>query len=407
MQIYTAVFTKKTRVHLRMSKKSCIFAADFIMRKYGLIILFLFSGLFLNGLGIGTPVEAQVSNAGRSVFSFMSLPTSSRLNALGGSNVSLSDGDVSMGMCNPALLHANSHMVLQLNYSYYLPGTMFGSALYAHNFGDAKGAKGDGLEASVEAPERPNYFAVGVHYLDYGNMQRADEWGNLTGGTFGARDILVDVMYARQLHRCWKVGVTLKPVYSIYERYTSFAIGADVGAHYQTPDSSFQMGLVLQNIGWQLKGFYSDEGGRNHEMLPLNLQLGLTYRLKHAPLRFHVQFHNMQTWYLNYEWTSIDKSPTTGDVIPHDIPWYDMLFRHTIFSFEVVPKSDRFYIALSYNHRRRAELNLIDQRSLAGFALGAGVRIKQVRVNFAVSQLTKSNFSYQAGLTLDINSMMK
>ena len=115
----------------------------------------------------------------------------------------------------------------------------------------------------------------------------------------------------------------------------------------------------------------------------------------------------MQTWYLNYEWTSLDKSPTTGDIIPHDIPWYDVMFRHTIWCIEVVPKSDRFYIALSYNHRRRAELQLTDQKSLAGFALGAGVRIKQARISFAISQMTKSNFSYQAGLTLDINSLMK
>ena len=57
--------------------------------------------------------------------------------------------------------------------------------------------------------------------------------------------------------------------------------------------------------------------------------------------------------------------------------------------------------------RQRAELNLVDQRSLAGFSLGAGVRIKQVRLGFAISQLTKSNFSYQAGLTLDINSLLK
>ena len=199
----------------------------------------------------------------------------------------------------------------------------------------------------------------------------------------------------------------LKPVYSIYESYSSFAIGADVGAHFQTKDSTFQMGLVLQNIGWQLKSFYSREDGTGHEMLPLNLQLGLTYRVKHAPLRFHLQIHNMQTWYLNYEWTSLDKSPTTGDIIPHDVKWYDMMFRHTIWCIEVVPKNDRFYIALSYNHRRRAELQLTDQKSLAGFALGAGVRIKQVRLSFAVSQMTKSNFSYQAGITLDINSMLK
>ena len=373
------------------------------MRKCGLFIELLLFGLLFNSLTGTGKASAQVSSAGRSVFSFMSLPASSRLNALGGSNVSLSDGDISMAMCNPALLHENSHMTLQLNYSYYLPGTMFGSALYGHNFGRSK------IEDKPKdgEPDKPNYFAVGIHYLDYGHMKYADMDGNLTGGSFGARDILIDVMYARQLNKLFKVGVTLKPVYSIYESYSSFAIGADVGAHFITPDSTFQMGLVLQNIGWQIKGFYSSEGGPNHEMLPLNLQLGLTYRVKHAPLRFHLQIHNMQTWYLNYEWTSLDKSPTTGDIISHDIKWYDMIFRHTIFSVEIVPKSEKFYIALSYNHRRRAELNLKDQRSLAGFALGAGVKIKQARIGFAISQLTKSNFSYQLGLTLDINSLLK
>lgn len=383
-----------------MSTFFCTFVPDFKMRYCGRIILGI--GFWL--LAVSPMAQAQVSNAGRSVFSFMSLPTSSRLNALGGSNVSLSDGDISMGMCNPALLHENSHMNLQLNYSYYLPGTMFGSVLYGHNFGKVKGErlKDEGGEA-----ERPNYFAVGVHYLDYGHMKYADQNGNLTGGSFGARDILVDIMYARQLHRLFKIGVTLKPVYSIYESYSSFAIGADVGAHFITPDSTFQMGLVLANIGWQIKGFYSQEGGSNHEMLPLNLQLGLTYQVKHAPLRFHLQIHNMQTWYLNYEWTSLDKSPTTGDIIDHNVKWYDMLFRHTIWSLEIVPKSEKFYIALSYNHRRRAELQLTDQKSLAGFALGLGVKIKQARVGFAISQLTKSNFSYQLGLTLDINSLMK
>lgn len=382
---------------MHISKKSSNFVADFIMRKYVLIIIGCVSMMVQTGY-------AQVSNAGRSVFSFLSLPVSSRLNALGGSSVSLSDGDISMAMCNPALLHEKSHMNLQMNFSYYLPGTMFGSVLYGHNFGRSKVEKpfaGDG------EPDKPNYFAVGIHYLDYGRMKYADEQGNLTGGSFGARDILIDVMYARQLGKLFRVGVTLKPVYSVYEHYTSFALGADVGAHFITPDSTFQMGLVLANIGWQLKGFYSSEDGSPKEMLPLNLQLGLSYRIPKTPLRLHMQIHNMQTWNLKYEWTSNDKSLTTGDALSHKVRWYDMMFRHTIFALEIVPKSEKFYIALSYNHRRRAEMQLIDQRSLAGLALGAGVRIKQAHVDFAISAITKSTFTYQVGLTLDINSLLQ
>ncbi len=352
---------------------------------------------------------AQYQGAGTSVFHFMDLPASSRINALGGSNVSVRDGDVSLGMCNPALLGERTDKVLQLNFSYYLPGTMFGSVLYGHNFGEAKGLTKENSEGSEanDKPQKPNYFAVGIHYLDYGYMPYADDQGNQTGGRFGAKDILIDAMYARQLGPMFTVGVSLKPVYSIYESYHSFALGADVGAHFQTRDTTFQMGLVLRNIGWQLVGFYSEEGGSNHEMLPLNLELGLNYRFKHAPIRLHMTLHNLQQWNLNYEWTGLDKDPTSGDIIQHEVKWYDMLFRHTIFAIDIVPRSERFYLTLSYNHRRRAEMNLKDQRSLAGFGIGAGVRIKQCRIGFGMSQLTKSNFSYQAGISLDINSLLK
>ena len=351
-------------------------------------------------LSIGK-IHAQYVGSGSSVFTFLDMPASARLNALGGSNVGLNDEEVAFSLCNPALLSSATHQQLEMNYCYLMQGTMFGSVVYGHNFGQAK------WEKPVDMVEKPNYFAVGIHYLDYGRMKYADNEGNLTGGTFTAKDILIDVMYARQLGQQFSVGVTLKPIYSIYESYHSFALGADVGAHFQTKDSTFQMGLVLANIGWQLKGFYSDEGGSNHEMLPINLQLGLNYRFAHAPIRLSMTIHNLQRWNLGYEFTNPGYNSMTGELETGEVKWYDMLFRHTIFAIDVVPKSERFYLTLSYNHRRRAEMNLTDQRSLAGFAIGAGVRIYKFRLGFAMSQMTRNNFSYQVGVSLDINSMLK
>lgn len=346
-------------------------------------------------LATSAPVSAQLRGAGSGLYGFLSLPISSRLCALGGDNVAIQDGELSMAMMNPALLCGSTDKVLELNYAYLMQGTMFGSALYGHNFRRSPFEKG-----YSESTDKPNYFAVGLHYLDYGRMSYADEMGNLTGGTFTAKDIVIQAMYARQLGEQFSLGVTLKPVYSIYESYTSFALGADVGAHFNTRDSALHVGFALRNIGWQLTGFYSEINGQHHESLPLNLEAGLSYRLKHAPLRFSMTIHNIQRWNLGYEQTN-----TTGEI--KSIKWYDMLFRHTIFSLDIVPKSERFYLTLSYNHRRRAEMNLVDQKSLAGFSLGAGVRIYKLRVGFAVSQLTKSNMSYQASLSFDINSMLK
>lgn len=323
---------------------------------------------------LNLPMEAQIKGAGSSVFHFLNLPASSRLNALGGENVSIADDDISMAFANPALLTAHTDKVLQLNYAYYLAGTMFGSAMYGHNY-------------------KENYFAAGVHYLDYGQMAYADELGNLLGTTFTAKDICVNVMYARQLGPMFRVGATLKPIFSVYERYTSFALGADVGGHFQTADSTFQMGLTLRNIGWQLKAFYEEDYGQHTEMLPLNLELGLSYRLAHAPLRFSLTAHNLQCW----------------DIAPagEDVKWYDMLFRHTIWAIDIVPKSEKFYLTVSYNHRRQSEMNITNIRSFAGFAFGAGVKIYKFRLGFAMSQYTKSNFTYQVSLSTDINSFLK
>ena len=319
-------------------------------------------------------LQAQIKGSGSSVFHFLSLPASSRLNALGGENVAIADDDISMAFINPALLTANTDKVLQLNYAYYLAGTMFGSAMYGHNYED-------------------NYFGAAIHYLDYGQMQYADEFGNLLGTTFTAKDFCLNLMYARQLGPMFRVGATIKPIFSVYEAYTSFALGADVGGHFQTADSTFQMGLALRNIGWQLKSFYEDDFGQHTEMLPLNLELGLAYRLAHAPLRFSLTIHNLQRW---------DIAPAS-----EDIKWYDMMFRHTIWAVDILPKSEKFYLTLSYNHRRQAEMNITDIKSLAGFALGAGVRIHKFRIGFALSQYTKSNFTYQVSLSTDINSFIK
>ncbi len=339
------------------------------------------------------------AQGGSSVYTFLDLPMSARLNALGGTNVSTRTGDISLALCNPALLNEKTDKSLQLNYAYYLQGVNIASALYGHNY-------------------KENRFAIGIHYLDYGTMQGADILGNLDGTTFSARDVSINLMYARQLGSYFSVGATVKPIYSNYETYNSFALAADVGGYFQTKDSTFQMGLSLVNMGWQLKGFYSEENGQHRERLPLSLQFGLNYKFKHAPLRIGMTVHNIQRWNLGYAnsrgetYTVTSKreySTEEWEIMESNgaVMWYDMLFRHTIFFLDIVPKSEKFYVTLSYNHRRRMEMQLKDQRSLAGFALGAGLNLKKVQLGVGFTQYLKGQFVYQVSLGLDINELMK
>lgn len=331
------------------------------------------------------------AQAGSSVYSFLELPVSARLNGLGGTTVSVKEAELSAFVCNPALLNPATDKVLQLNYAHYLEGVNIGSALYGHNY-------------------KENYFAAAIHYLNYGKFDYADEFGTQLGTTFSAQDMCITLAYARQLGLYFTVGASLKPIYSHYESYSAFALAADVGGHFQTKDSTFQLGISLQNIGWQLKGFYTNESGQQREKLPLNLQLGLNYRFKHAPIRLCMTIHNMQRWDLSYQLTNQPTSDAYSDeelTNANAIPWYDMMFRHTIFAIDIVPKSNRFYLTLSYNHRRRMELGLKDQRSLAGFAIGAGLRIRNFQLGAAFSQQTKGGYIYQVSLSMNINEYLK
>ena len=323
----------------------------------------------------------SMAQSGQRAYAFLDLPYSARHHALGGANVSTSDGDLGMALNNPALLSGATHQLLSMNYAYYGAAMNFASVLYGHNWGH-------------------NYSGYAIHYLDYGKFAYADEYGNLLGGTFSARDFLIEGMYARQLAHHFRIGVAIKGVYSNYEAYSSFALGADVGAYYCLPDSSLQIGLTLQHVGWQLKGFYSEDYGQKLGTLPLNLQLGLSYKLAHAPLRFSLTIHNMQTWKLGY--VGIDDKLANNKTKD---TWYNTLFSHTVWAVDIVPKKDVFWLTLSYNHRRRTELTLVDQASMAGFALGAGFHVKGVRVGVAASQYTRGNFAFQASLSLNINEL--
>ena len=331
------------------------------------------------------PVHGQYVGSGSSTFAFLDLPVSARQNALGGENISIRDGELSSAFANPALLGSLTHNILQIGYAYY--GTNhFGRAMYGYNFSEQ------------------DYFAAGIHYLDYGTMRYAEANGALTQATFGARDILIEAAYARQLGEQFTVGVALKPVMSFFESYSSVALGADIGAHFQMKDSALQIGSMSLIPASGLKCQDSckalDESGQKREMLPLNLELGINYRVQHAPLRFSLTVHNIQNWDLGYS-----RLNEVEEVKP--VGWFDMLMRHTIWALDIVPKSERFYLTVSYNHRRRQEFNLQDQRSLAGFAIGAGLRIKMLRLGFAMSQMSKQNFTYQVSLSMDVNSLMK
>ena len=356
-----------------------VFFHFMIKKKYRIIILLLL-----------IPAIAW-AQAGRGVYSFLDLPASSRLAALGGSNVSLFDHDVNFVFRNPALLTPMTDKVLGLNYANYLADINFGSAVYGMNFGEKI------------------YMAFGVQYFDYGKfLYKTETNENPNGGDaatyFGAKDLALYVSYACPLTERITVGGTFKPIFSSYEQYTSFGFAIDAGVSYVDEKGLFSAGLVFRNVGTQIKGYYSDEDGQHYEPLAFDIQLGATQKLPHAPLRFSLTLHNLHQWNLRYQSTNQKNSSfaTENNSKDNKIGFFDMAFRHAIIGIELVPNNN-FYISAGYNHRRRQELDMNGFRSLAGFSFGAGVKVYKFQVGFGMTQFQVGLNSYQFSISTSLN----
>ena len=319
------------------------------------------------------------SQAGTGVYQFLDLPVSSRLAALGSVNVSLHDNDINFAFQNPALLTSETNNVIGLNMANYLADIKFGSAVYGRNFGDK------------------NYFALGIQYIDYGIFKGTTDQNQITG-EFTAKDMALYIMYARPLTQRITVGATLKPVYSVYETYTSYGVALDAGVSYSDLASLFSAGLVLKNMGTQLKGYYSEDGAQHLEPLPFDIQLGFSKKFKHAPLRFSLTLDNLQHWDLSYQSTNQPTDNLTGTVTTTKIGFADMAFRHAILAAEFLP-SKNFYLTIAYNDRRQQEMTMSGFKSGAGFSYGGGIKLYKFQVGFGMTQFQVGNYAYQFSIS--------
>ena len=320
-------------------------------------------------LSIATTLFAQ---SGTGIYQFLSLPTGARQAAFGGSNITLYDNDLNFAFANPALLSEKTHNFLGVNYTNQFNDVNIASAIYGRNFSEK------------------DFMAFGVHYVDYGTFLETNEF-NQELGTFTAKDMAISAIYCRWLSPRWTMGVTMKPIFSFYERYFSSGLGFDLGFSYHNEKALFSAGLVLRNVGFQFNGYNSIDQSKKQELLPIDLQIAVSQKLPKAPLRFHLTLHNLQTWDFDY-----DKGANTPDKMAGKTKaaiGADMFFRHTIWAIEILPHKN-FHIIASYNHRRQMEMAIKDKRSIAGFAFGAGFHAYKFNVGFSIVPYQSGSLGY-------------
>ncbi|PKP04714.1 MAG: hypothetical protein CVU11_03965 [Bacteroidetes bacterium HGW-Bacteroidetes-6] len=332
------------------------------------------------------PLLLAAQNGVNRVFSFLELSNSSRLTALGSNMAAIHDNDVSLVLANPSLISDSMHSGLAINYTDYFAGINYAFATYSHTF------------------DRVGSFAASLQYLNYGKFQETDIYGNALGD-FSAYDMALVVGWGRILHPGFSIGSNLKFIYSDMYKTNSSGVAIDVAGTYFNDKTHFCVTLAARNAGRQLNPYTTGDV----QPLPFDLQLGVSKRLLHVPLRISVLAHHLQKWDIRYDNPAdVSVDPLTGLPVEERklSAFSDKLMRHFVIGAELAP-SKSFSLRVGYNYQRRKELAVDTRLSTVGISWGFGLRIKKLYFSYARSAYHLAGSPNVITLTTSIGDFLK
>ncbi len=281
------------------------------------------------------------------VYSFLRLPVSAHVAALGGDNITLSDDDPTLIFHNPALINGVSDKSLNLNFMTYMEGVKTASASF------------------VKAYKERATWGVAAQYMDYGSMKETSV-SNTETGDFSARDIALAGTFAYMLSNRISGGITARFISSHIASYSSAAVAIDLGINYMDEERGWSLSAVAKNLGGQIKAYDED-----FERIPIDLQLGVSKRLIGSPLRLSATLSRLNNW--------------DQGLVKHLAVGADLLLGNNI------------YVAAGYNFRRSSEMKVSDNdgdsNHGAGFSIGAGLQLERFKLQAAYAKYHVSAYS--------------
>ena len=287
------------------------------------------------------------------VYSFLRLPVSAHVAALGGDNISISDDDPTLIFHNPALIANASDKSLNLNYMTYMEGCKTASASF------------------VKAWKERATWGLSAQYMDYGKIKQTTA-DNIEQGDFSAKDIALAGTFTYLLSNRISGGITARFVSSTIGSYSSAAVAVDLGISYLDEEEGWSLAAVAKNLGGQIKAYDDD-----FERLPLDLQIGITKRLIGSPLRLSATLSRLNNWDQGF--------------IKHLAIGGDLLL------------GTQFYVSAGYNFRRASEMKITDSEGSsnhgAGLSLGGGIQLQRFKLNVGYAKYHVSASSLLVNVT--------
>ncbi len=337
-------------------------------------------------LGIITAANAQVTG-GQFSFEYLRMANSPHVSALGGICVANPDEDIALVMENPSLMRPGLHNELGLSYNNFYSNIKILNLQYGYH-----------------APAINTSFFLGVQYLNYGSFLQTNDIGYVTGDFHGV-DYAVSLGAARQYGQHWRYGAALKMAHSVLYTYKATAVLMDVGVNYYDTASLIDFGITAKNMGATVAKYVP---GAVAEPLPFDLQIGISKRFKHLPLRLFATAHHLYEWDVRYSNPDDNVSNNilggTDSSKKESSHFGDKLFRHLIFGAEL-SLGKRLLATVSYNTLRRQELAITTKPGSAGFAFGLGLNLNKFQVHYARTFYHIAGPYNELGITMMLNKM--
>ena len=344
------------------------------------------NGLFAGLILLSATAGAQITG-GQHAFEFLRLPQSPHISALGGINVANPMPDVSLALQNPALMRPVLHNQISLAYNNYYAGISIANLAYGYHM-----------------PKLNTSFIFGIQYINYGSFDATDNTGNVVG-TFRATDFAVSLGGSRAYSERWRYGGAIKFAYSSLADKVAAGLLADVGITYTDTANLIIAGATAKNMGFMVQHY---SGSSASEPLPFDLQLGISKRFAHLPLRVMATLHHLYEWDVRYNNPAdIESSSLLGtlDSSAASKPYFaDKLFRHFIFGAEL-SLGQRITLGVAYNHLHRGELAIKDKTGLAGFSFGAGINLNKFQIHYARTYYHIAGAYNEFGLNMSLGKI--
>lgn len=307
---------------------------------------------------VSMPARGQ-SFGGQRVFPFLNLPTHARVSALGGQVASATEPDGVYFQNNPALADSLPPHELGLSFMPYLAAARY----YTLQYGLPVRGKGR--------------WAAGLQYLSYGQMNLTDPQGN-TLGTFSANDYALGLTHART-EGAFSLGATVKAVGSAIETYSAFGLMADFGGVWRHPKQALTVGITAKNAGILLRNY----GPSREAELPFDLQAGVTFKPRYAPVRVTLTAYQLHRFDIVYNDPALNVTfDLNGNAIPRRVSLANRLAHHLIVGTELLI-SRNVNLMVAYNHRQRQEGRLLNGAGLSGLSFGASVQARAFQLTYA------------------------